>query len=69
MKKITKHMFSASGHYIGSKEVPRWFTWFNAKTITIAILSIILGLGIIFGMNSLPHSHNYKVNVTNALPF
>lgn len=71
MKKVTKHYLSAEGIYLGSKEVPRWYTWFNAKSITIIIiiLSILLGIGIIFGLNGMPHSHNYKVNATNALPF
>lgn len=69
MKKVIKHYFSAEGIYLGSKEVPRWHTWFNAKSIAIIILSILLGIGIIFGLNGMPHSHNYKVSVTNALPF
>lgn len=69
MKKVTKHYFSAEGIYLGSKEVPRWHTWFNAKSITIIILSILLGISIIFGLNNMTYSYNYKVNVTNALPF
>lgn len=69
MRKVTKHMYSAGGHYIGSKEVPYWHTWISLPTIVITTISILIGLGIIIGMSNLPHSHNSKVNITNDLPF
>jgi hypothetical protein len=69
MKKVIKHMYSAGGHYIGSKEVPYWHTWISLPTICIAIISILIGLGIIIGLNGMPKSHNSQVNITNTLPF
>lgn len=72
MKKIQKHMYSAGGHYIGYKEVPAWHQWMSIPAAMVIMLSILLGVGIVFALNG-KEMFNRKpsppVTITNDLPF
>lgn len=70
MKKVIKHMYSGTGHYIGCKEIPYWHTLIQLPTIAIVITSILIGLGIIVALNGMPQfNHRPSVSITNDLPF
>lgn len=70
MKKIIKHIYSTTGHYVGYKEVPFWYTWINTSAILLTILSVLIGIGIIVALNGISISNNKpSIFITNDLPF
>jgi hypothetical protein len=65
-------MYSAGGHYIGYKEVPAWHQWMNLPVALVALLSILLGLGVVYALNGkemFKSNSRPPINITNDLPF
>jgi hypothetical protein len=63
-------MYSAEGHYIGCKEVPAWYRWMNLPVVLVALLSILLGLGVVYALNGKGTFNNKpSISKTNDLPF
>lgn len=70
MKKIKKYMYSADGHYIGYKEVPFWHKWINTPVVLVILVSILLGLGVVYALNGTDiFNSKPSVVLTNDLPF
>lgn len=74
MKKITKHMYSSGGFYIGSEEVPIWHQWMSIPVAMVICFSILLGVGVVAALNGKDMFHSKSrpsppISLINDLPF